>query len=540
MTTVAYETPHLQTLLTLSSFLFLINIAEALFTYLIRAGLIGPLVIGVVFGPQAANILPEPVHITFITLGYIGLLLLVFEAGLSTNVSLLFTNIFLSVVVALTGILLPIAISIVLLHFGYGYSVLQAFAAGSALCSTSLGTTLALLKPELRQTRTGTVLLSAALLDDIAGLVMAAIIAKISASNQVSSFIPWQIIVRPILVSLGFAFGTPLLAYVVGLLSKTYPLRAKWKYRLHTGPIQFFIIFLVLVGFVASAQYAGTSELFGAYLAGAFLTHIFGSPRPESHFHLETFNDSSPTTRSMSEHDNLVPLKLYIPHTAFTTYLLPSLQTLLSPIFFASMGTALPIRSLGSVDGSHRVVWRGLVYSLFMVLAKATVGAWMLIWPDAEYQRGWCGNGKPSKSKKKNDGGGGKEIGSVNPHPRAASSHSPDSAAATQSDSPSPHVPMIHPNHPDTFTCNPLPHHVNLAPSQPRCPTLSRTRSAFLLGLAMVARGEIALIVAQLARPLLVGSSSTTQTSEPFAVVIWAILVTTVGGAVAVGWLLKT
>lgn len=70
---------------------------------------------------------------------------------------------------------------------------------------------------------------------------------------------------------------------------------------------------------------------------------------------------------------------------------------------------------------------------------------------------------------------------------------------------------------------------------------LNRPHSALLLGLAMVARGEIALIVAQIARPLLVGNDGTdTSTSEAFAVVIWAVLVTTVGGAIGVGWLLKS
>jgi hypothetical protein len=70
-------------------------------------------------------------------------------------------------------------------------------------------------------------------------------------------------------------------------------------------------------------------------------------------------------------------------------------------------------------------------------------------------------------------------------------------------------------------------------------------RSAFLLGIAMVARGEIALIVAQIARPLLVSMSDTnggasSTDSEPFAVVIWAILVSTVGGAIGVGLVLRT
>ena len=65
---------------------------------------------------------------------------------------------------------------------------------------------------------------------------------------------------------------------------------------------------------------------------------------------------------------------------------------------------------------------------------------------------------------------------------------------------------------------------------------LPPARSAALLGLAMVARGEIALIVAQLARGLLVNGVD----EEPFAVVIWGILVSTLGGALGVGMLLRS
>lgn len=75
---VPYETPEIALLLTISSFLYILNIADALFSSLINAGLIGPLAIGVVFGPQASNILPEYIQASFIVLGYIGILLFVF------------------------------------------------------------------------------------------------------------------------------------------------------------------------------------------------------------------------------------------------------------------------------------------------------------------------------------------------------------------------------------------------------------------------------------------------------------------------------
>ena len=106
---------------------------------------------------------------------------------------------------------------------------------------------------------------------------------------------------------------------------------------------------------------------------------------------------------------------------------------------------------------------------------------------------------------------------------------------------------------------NKAPHSNSVTPLARRTYEPTRVRAALLLGLAMVARGEIALIVAELARPLLVGPTlpSTTSTmragagsitvtrtpipdEEPFAIVIWAILLSTVGGAIGVGILIAS
>lgn len=470
---VPYESPTVPVLLTISSFLFLLNVANTIFTWLVHAGLLGPLAFGIIFGPQAANILPASIQSTFITLGYIGLIFIVFEAGLSTDISLLFRNLALSSVVAATGVILPIALSLLLLHVGYGYSLLRAFAAGASLCSTSLGTTLSLLQPSLRQTRIGSVLMSAALLDDIAGLVMAAIITELSSTPQIQ----WQTIVRPILVSLSFAFGTPLCAFLLRKIS----------FEVHSSMIHLWILVITLSGFVAGSSFAGTSDLFGAYLAGTFLTHIFPPMKPDT-----------PT-----------------PQSIFHTYIEPSLQTILSPVFFASIGTALPIRSLGEVGGSHRVVWRGMVYAIVMVVAKAVVGVWVVIW-DIDW----------------------KLLGKIRRHRRTSSEHP---------------TPSLNVCLPQGCAMQDLPAPSETQPHQPsQTPTLtiSHPRQALLLGLAMVARGEIALIVAELARPLLESSPNmselvedtitpTPSPQEAFAVVIWAILITTVGGALGVGLVLR-
>lgn len=83
-----------------------------------------------------------------------------------------------SVSVATVGLLAPIALSFLLLVFPFGGdgggrpTALAGFSAGAALCSTSLGTTFAILSSVgMQRTRAGTILVGAAMMDDVVGLV---------------------------------------------------------------------------------------------------------------------------------------------------------------------------------------------------------------------------------------------------------------------------------------------------------------------------------------------------------------------------------
>lgn len=86
---------------------------------------------------------------------------------------------------------------------------LQSFAAGAALSATSLGTTFTILSTtQLTTTRLGTVTTSAAMLDDVVGLVMVQIISNLGGSA--TSFTTVTVI-RPVLIFIGFAVGLLLL-----------------------------------------------------------------------------------------------------------------------------------------------------------------------------------------------------------------------------------------------------------------------------------------------------------------------------------------
>ena len=193
--------------------------------------------------------------------------------GLSTSFSSLKANLFLSAAVAATGICLPIGLSFSLLRL-VDATPLQAFAAGAALCSTSLGTTFTVLKTSaLTKSRLGVVLTSAAMMDDVVGLIMVQIISNLNPGGHAISATR---VVRPVLVSLAFAIIVPLCSRFLFLpswrwldannalrLFKEVLLRRETPFVIHTS---------LLLAFVTGASYAGTSNLFAAYLAGALIS----------------------------------------------------------------------------------------------------------------------------------------------------------------------------------------------------------------------------------------------------------------------------
>lgn len=329
--------------------------------------IIFPLLLGALFGPSITSnaILSTSTQCTLINIGYIGLILLIFEAGVAldpASLKLMRDNAALSTLVALNGALVPIALSMGLGMGAYGYGGLQAFASGASLASTSLGTTLALLAPtstapvtsesekertpdmDLRRTRVGCVLVCAALLDDILGLVIAGIIPGLAQTGAADSpKVQWSVIVRPVLVSVAFGLGTPLAA--IGLRWAIHRFISK-----ATPRPQFLVLFIisVLMAFVAGSGYSGTSELFGAYLAGAFVSHVF----PAQDDAASLADDS---VDRMSSPDILQDGNIAVKDddgsgnpslTAFGAYIQPILTHLLAPLFFGSIGVALPIKEM--------------------------------------------------------------------------------------------------------------------------------------------------------------------------------------------------
>ncbi|EPQ60097.1 Sodium/hydrogen exchanger [Gloeophyllum trabeum ATCC 11539] len=435
----AYTEPTLSALLSVSSFLVALNLFRVLVENVISgAGLLGEISVGVIFGTPLAGILAQEWMAAFEILGYIGLCLMVLEGGLNTPLSHALPALPISLAIACTGMIAPIVSSLVYfsLILRPGYSLLHAFAAGAALSSTSLGTTFSVLSSvkggigeQIGQSKLGAVLMSAAMADDVVGLILLKVVVVLGSSSSTS--VGWTI-GRPLLASFGmlalsWILAKWLFAPLVSILLRLTPERLKHEVNLA-------VIVLLTTGYVAIASLAGTSPLLGAFIAGIVLAFLSGSPAASS------ASDALSTATAPSF------------RYTFEQYINPALSYILRPIFFASIGFAIPVKTMFRGP----VVWKGMVYAIIMTGAKILCGAWL------------------------------------------------PATISTSSSEP--------------------------APSPPPTSLLLPTS---LLGLAMVARGEIGLLIAQVAK------TAGLLEDELFLVCIWATVLCTIFGPVSVGWVCR-
>ena len=76
---LAYQEPDITTILVLSSFLLLLNVSNWALDRFIGCGLIGQIFIGIWFGAPGTRWLSREVQDKVMQLGYLGLILIVFE-----------------------------------------------------------------------------------------------------------------------------------------------------------------------------------------------------------------------------------------------------------------------------------------------------------------------------------------------------------------------------------------------------------------------------------------------------------------------------
>ncbi|KAI9704534.1 MAG: hypothetical protein M1820_005608 [Bogoriella megaspora] len=388
-----YRETSIEQILILSSFLLLLNTVNSILDRAIYCGLLGQVLLGIAFGTPGAKWLHRETEEAIVQLGYLGLILIVYEGGLSTSVSSLKANLLLSSAVACTGVITPIALSFLLMPMANA-KPLQAFSAGAALCSTSLGTTFTVMSVSgLTDSQLGIVLGTAAMEDDVIGLVLVQIITKLSGSE---ASVDALTIVRPIAVSIGFTivlplvcvfFVKPVMKIFIRQPAETAGFRNRVLKAMEIPLVALIIHTLLLLSLIAGASYAGTSTLFAAYLAGACISWFddayteAASAGQTEHQETSTSSLASPSGSS-SIRNGIAETKYERKLTGvyvYEKYYSQPLNKILKPFFFASIGFSIPITQMFS----GAVVWRGIIYSILMILGKLLCGIWLIGHTDA-------------------------------------------------------------------------------------------------------------------------------------------------------------
>lgn len=266
---------------------------------------VGALFAGILLGPTALNLIHSKELIK--SLAELGVVVLMFEAGLETDINELKKTGKASFLIALLGIVVPIVGGLGIAYFYNGSELftsgnrqlLQNIFLGIILTATSVSISVEVLKEMGKlSTKAGNTILGAALIDDILGIVGLTVVISMASKGVNLGVVLLKIVAFLVL------------AVVLGVFG--HKLFEKWVDRYNKDLRRFVVVsfaFCLILSYIAE-HYFGVSDITGAFVAG-----IVVSNTSRTHYISRRFETSS--------------------------------YMLLSPMFFASIGLGLTITHMG-------------------------------------------------------------------------------------------------------------------------------------------------------------------------------------------------
>ncbi len=246
---------HTAILLDLFIMLAAAKLMAEVFERLKQPAVVGEILAGVMIGPGLLGWV-EPSDIISV-LAEFGIIFLLFNVGLETKPQSIFQVGRRAAKVAVAGVILPFVAGYSI-AYAWGGSFIESMFIAAALVATSVGITARVLGSlGLLDTETARIILGAAVIDDILGLIILSIVSSVS---QGSVSIPG------LAKTAGAAIVFTLLVAIVGsrLINRLAPMFAGLRLE---RPFFAFGMILCLGLSVASA-YIGVAAIIGAFLAG--------------------------------------------------------------------------------------------------------------------------------------------------------------------------------------------------------------------------------------------------------------------------------
>jgi Kef-type K+ transport system membrane component KefB len=314
----------LQLVLALTAIILAAKAASWISIRLGQPSVLGELLVGILLGPTLLDLTHLPfmtnTHLTevLIELGELGVLLLMFIAGLELHLSELARNTKVSALAGVLGVILPVT-----LGWGsgtlFGFNPNNAMFLGIVLGATSVSISAqTLIELKMLRTRVGLGLLGAAVFDDILViLLLSVVMATLGGSGGLGSIVLIFIKIAAFL-GLSAAFGI----YGLPWLSRKVA-----NLPVSQGPVSFALVILMLYGLSAELL-GGMAAITGAFLAGLMFAR-------------------TPEKATIERGVHAVAYSLFV------------------PIFFISIGLGINLREV-SLD----VLWLMLAISVVAILGK--------------------------------------------------------------------------------------------------------------------------------------------------------------------------
>lgn len=243
----------------------------------------------------------------------LGVILLLFEVGLESDVRDMLSVGPSSAVVAVLGVIAPMILGMVTSWwFHPSESMYLHLFVGATLCATSVGITARVLQDLGRiKTREARIVLGAAVIDDVLGLiVLAAVTGAIRSAAGDGPGVSIGVLASIVAKAFGFVLG----AVTIGYFASPHLLRLAARFRVRGMLLTTALLMCFLLSYLA--QWFGLAPIVGAFAAGLILKER----------HYEIFRRRGEPTMHA---------------------LLNPLVTFLVPLFFVRMGLLVDLRTLG-------------------------------------------------------------------------------------------------------------------------------------------------------------------------------------------------
>jgi Kef-type K+ transport system membrane component KefB len=225
-----------------------------------QPGIVGEILAGILIGPHVLGWMAPNEVLTI--LADLGVMFLLFRVGLEVKASEL---------LQVGGTALGVAVAGVLLPFGMGWGIatlgghpnIESIFIGAAMVATSVGITAQVLAARgLLATRSARIILAAAVIDDVLGLIVLALVSDLARGH-----VRYTDVAITAAIAMGFTlfvakFGTRLARRVMPRVQST----------LTSAEGEFAIAMTLLFALSLLAVYAGVAAIVGAFLAGMALS----------------------------------------------------------------------------------------------------------------------------------------------------------------------------------------------------------------------------------------------------------------------------